>query len=237
MQPRKLVYLCSLALLVAAMGPAAAAAKDKTAPLYAKLKQRFTTHKPGASTGWEFDGALKPFPAGEQVPPQRSATWVFPRGTRIDLRGVTNCDASEEQLASDGLAACPANSLLSSGEGSLFAGAAGIVDVEVHVLAARPDLVALFATESGAVLRVLRVTIDRNRATAILPRVELGSYEAAVTSVHLKLDRAGTRKHPLVRTPKKCPRKGKWKFRYLPHYDEPHGVQRSTNKVRCRRGR
>jgi len=42
---------------------------DTTAPLYAKMKQRFTTERPGARTGWSFDGALKPYPAGVQVPP------------------------------------------------------------------------------------------------------------------------------------------------------------------------
>jgi hypothetical protein len=85
---------------------------------------------------------------------------------------------------------------------------------------------------------MLRVTIDRNRVTAALPRVELpGGYEAAITRFYLKLPRTGTHRHPLLRTPNNCPRKGEWKFVYLPHYDEPYGVQRSTSTVPCRTGK
>jgi hypothetical protein len=39
----------------------------------------------------------------------------------------------------------------------------------------------------------------------------------------------------LLRTPKSCPKSKRWKFTYLPRYDEPYGVQRSTSTVRCRR--
>jgi hypothetical protein len=237
MQPRKLFLLLGLVSAIAALGATPALAKDRTAPLYAKMKQRFTTAKPRHATGWSFDGALKPFPAGQQVPPQRTTNWVFPRGTRLDLRGVQNCRASDQQLISQGLDACPAGSRVGSGEGSLFLGAAGIVDVKVYVFAARPELAAVFATESGTVLRVLRASVHRRRVSAKIPALQLpGGYEASVTRLALKMPRAGTRKHPLMRTPSKCPRKRRWRFVYLPRYDQPYGVQRSTASVRCRRG-
>jgi hypothetical protein len=236
MSSRKLVLFSTLVIAVAALGPAAAPAKDKTAPLYAKLKQRFTTAKSGTSTGWKLDGALKPFPAGEQVPPARGTTFVFPRGTRLDLRGVEQCDASDEQITSEGIAACPAGSQIQSGEGTLFLGLAGILDVKVNSFAAPDGLASVFTTESGTVLRVVRASIERNRVNLTLPKVELPSgYEAAFTSLSLEQPKGGTRKHPLMRTPKKCPKSGKWKFVYLPQYDEPYGVQRSTHSVRCRR--
>ena len=237
MQPRKPFILFGLVIAIAALAATPALAKDRTAPLYAKMKQRFTTAKPGHPTGWKFDGALKPFPAGEQVPPQRTVNWVFPRGTRIDLRGVRNCHASDQQLISQGLDACPRRSRVGSGEAGLFLGAAGIVDVRVYVFAARPELAAVFATDSGTVLRALRASVHRRRVSATIPALQLaGGYEAAVTRLALKMPRAGTRRHPLLRTPKKCPRKRRWRFVYLPRYDQPYGVQRSTASVRCRRG-
>jgi hypothetical protein len=86
------------------------------------------------------------------------------------------------------------------------------------------------------VLRVLRVAVERNRVTSTLPPVQLpGGYELAIFTFKLELQRAGTKKPPLLRTPKICPKGKRWKFVYLPRYDEPYGVQRSTSTTRCRR--
>jgi hypothetical protein len=177
-------------------------------------------------------------PGRGAAPPQRSATFVFPRGTRFDLSGAPNCTASDEELVHDGLGACPERSEVVSGRGFLFLGPAGIVEVGVHVHAARPGFAIAFATDSGSVLRVVRATIDRNRVTATLPAVPLpGDHEVSVTGMSLKGQRFGTRKHPGIRTPRRCPKSGRWTFTYLPRYDQPHGVQRSTSSVPCTRER
>jgi hypothetical protein len=219
---------------LALLAPSAAA--DTTAPLYAKMKQRFTTPKPGHSTGWSFDGALKPYPAGEQVPPQRTVEFVFPKGTRFRAGAVPSCLASDEQITSQGLGACPPDSEVGSGEAGVFLGAAGTATLQTYVFAAAPGLVAVFTSEGGAVLRVLRATVERNNITAILPPVELpGGYELAIFTFKLEIQSAGTKKHPALRTPKTCPKSKRWKFTYLPRYDEPYGVQRSTSTTRCRR--
>ena len=157
-------------VVLALLAPSASG--DKTAPLYAKMKQRFTTAKPGHSTGWSFDGALKPYPAGQQVPPQRSVDFVFPRGTRWRLGAVPSCLASDEQIASEGLGACPAASEVGTGEAGLFFGTAGTLTTGVHVFVAEPEIVTVFTGESGAVLRVLRGTVTRDRVTATLPPVQ-----------------------------------------------------------------
>jgi hypothetical protein len=62
-----------------------------------------------------------------------------------------------------------------------------------------------------------------------------GGYEVSVTGMSLKAARFGTRKHPGIRTPSSCPKSGRWTFTYLPRYDEPYGVQRSTRSVPCSR--
>jgi hypothetical protein len=221
-------------LAVALLAPSAGA--DPTAPLYAKMKQRFTTAKPGHSTGWTFDGALKPYPAGEQVPPQRTVEFVFPKGTRIRPGAVSSCLASDEQITSQGLGVCPADSQVGSGEAGVFLGTAGTATLEAHLFAAEPGLVAVFTSESGTVLRVLRAAVERNHVTTTLPPVELpGGYELAIFTFKLEIERAGSKKRPALRTPKTCPKSKRWKFIYLPRYDEPYGVQRSTSTTRCRR--
>jgi hypothetical protein len=57
--------------------------------------------------------------------------------------------------------------------------------------------------------------------------------EVAVFRLALQLRAAGTSKRPLIRTPRTCPRSGRWTFTYLPRYDPPYGVQRSTSSMRC----
>jgi hypothetical protein len=230
----RLDCICLLGVVGSVLAVAPSAGADSTAPLYAKMKQRFTTERPGARTGWSFDGALKPYPAGAQVPPQRELRFVFPRGTRFRLRSVPNCAASDQQIIADGLAACPAGSRVGSGGATLFLGAAGLLKATAYVVAARPTVAIIFTTDSGTVLRVLRATVNRNRVAATLPAVQLpGGYELAITQVRVSLRRAGTRANPLIRTPKTCPRSGRWKFVYLPRYDDPYGVQRSTSTTPC----
>lgn len=215
-----------------------AAARDITAPLYAKMKQRFTTTKPGAWTGWSTDRALKPFPPGAQPPPARGETLVFPRGTRFDLTGGPNCTASDEEIVRDGLGACPKRSRVGSGEASVHLGAAGNLDLKVYEYLARPGFAYVFTTDSGSVLRVVRSTVQGNRLTITIPRsAPPGGYEPAVTRFSLTTRRAGARKRPLLRTPPRCPQSGRWTFTYLARYDEPYGVQRSTSTMPCARRR
>jgi hypothetical protein len=229
---------CAATAAVIALAFAGVAAAETKAPLYAKMEQHFTTAKPGTWTGWHFEGGLKPFAPGVQVPAQRGARFVFPRGSRFDLSAVRSCDASAEELVAGGVGSCPKSSEIMSGDASLFLGSAGILAVEAHAYVARPGLMVAFATETGVVLRAFRAAVRRNRIEVTLPAVQLGGgYEVSVTGMSLEVSRFGTRRHPGLRTPPKCPKSGRWTFVYLPRYDEPHGVQRSTSSVRCRRER
>jgi hypothetical protein len=234
--PLTAARLGALALGMAGLAVSAPMALgDTKAPLYAKMEQRFTTQKPGASTGWKFDGALKPYPLGVQPPPQRSATFVFPRGTRFDLTGVPTCAASDERIARLGPNACPKRSRVGSGEASLFVGRAGIIKAYPLLFATRRGFAVPFPTDTGVPF-VVRATVNRNRVTVVFPAIEvLGGYELSLTGMSLRVARFGTRKHPGLRTPARCPKSGRWTFTYLPRYDQPYGVQRSTSSVRCSR--
>jgi hypothetical protein len=109
--------------------------------------------------------------------------------------------------------------------------------VRAYAYVARPGLMVAFATGSGTVLRAFRAAIHGNRIEVTLPAVQLGDgYEVSVTAMSLRVPRFGTRRHPFLRTPPRCPKSGKWTFTYLPRYDAPHGLQRSTSSTRCARG-
>jgi hypothetical protein len=211
---------------------------DTLAPLYAKMKQRFTVSHPAARTGWTFDGALKPFPHARQVPPQRGIELLFPRGTRIDLGAVPACRASDQQIASAGLSACPAASRIGSGSAGLALGTTGItLDTNLTILdGGRGRLIVAFTNSAGKVVRVLSGTIAARHLKATFPTLVVpGAGEVAIIRASLALRAAGTLRRPLIRTPPTCPRTGRWTFIYLPRYDPPYGVQRSTSSMRCRR--
>jgi hypothetical protein len=211
---------------LALAGPAAAA--DVTAPLYDHMRQQFTTTEPKASTGWSFDGALQPwFASLNPRPGQQGTTFVFPPGTRFDLTGVPNCAASDEDLRLNGLGACPEGSLVGSGEASLLVGSFTL-PVKLHEFAAGSGF-AVVLTYGGSVLGVLRSTIDDTRVTSTSSPPS-GTW---VTSFRLTNPQGGTDKHPVLRTPPHCPKSGQWTFTYLPVYEEPYGVQRSTSSVPC----
>jgi hypothetical protein len=223
-----------LAFAMAAL--AAPAASDTVAPLYAKMKQRFSVSRVGASTGWSFDGALKPVAAGTTFPPQRAVDFVFPRGTRFNLRAVPRCGASDEQIATEGVAVCPARSRVGSGSAGVALGTSGTLDTRLVVLVGKQRLILVFTTTNGSVVRVLSGTVSRNRVKATFPPVVLpDGSEVAVFRLAAKIGRAGTRQHHLITTPSTCPRSGRWTFTYLPRYDPPYGVQRSTSTERCSR--
>jgi len=170
---KRLHWAIAAVLLVGLSAVASPAVGDTTAPLYTKMKQRFTTERPGARAGWSFDGALKPYPAGVQVPPQRELKFVFPRGTRFRLRSVPNCGASDQTIIADGLAACPAGSRVGTGDATVFLGAAGLLNTTAYVVADSPNVAIVLTTNTGAVLRVLRATVNRNRVAATLPAMKL----------------------------------------------------------------
>jgi hypothetical protein len=238
-----LVLTLALGALLPATAPAnpptISASGDVLAPLYAKMKQRFTTRKPGASTGWVFDGQLVPFDPGVQVPPQRVLHLVYPRGTKFDLttaRGERNCTATDEEITTGGVAACPSQSQTGAGHGTLFLGLIGTWNVDVSLFTARPGLALVITAESGAVLKVIRMTVHRNQVTGdISPTTLPGGYQPAFTQFYLRSEKSGTARHPGMRTPETCPKNGRWKFTYLPVYVEPYGVQRSTSTMRCKR--
>jgi hypothetical protein len=106
--------------------------------------------------------------------------------------------------------------------------------VDVDLFTARPGFAMAIVSETGSVLRVIRLSVDGNEITAKIPPSALpGGYQPAFTQFYMKTVKSGNRRHPGLRTPSKCPKSGHWKFTYLPVYAEPYGVQRSTSTMPC----
>jgi hypothetical protein len=223
----------ALAMVVAGL-LAAEATADTLAPLYAKMRQHFTARRPGVPTAWSFDGALKPFPADQQVPPQRATVFRFPRGTRLDVASVPACAATDDLLIARGASVCPARSQIGTGQAGIFVGPGAPLAARITVLAARHGLRFLLATDSGQPFRVQHATIAGRTIMLNFPPTQVGNgFQAATIRLKLRLGPAGTSRRPLIRTPVRCPSSRHWTFTYLPRYDPPIGVQRSTSTTPC----
>ena len=95
-------------------------------------------------------------------------------------------------------------------------------------------LIIVFTSTAGSVVRVLSGTIKGTHVKSTIPPIVLsGGGEVAVFRLALQLRAGGTSQRPLIRTPRTCQRSGRWTFTYLPRYDSPYGVQRSTSSMRC----
>jgi len=95
-------------------------------------------------------------------------------------------------------------------------------------------LILVFTSTAGSVVRVLSATIKGTHVKSTIPPIVLPrGGEVAVFRLALQLRAAGTSKRPLIRTLRTCPRSDRWTFTYLPRYDPPYGVQRSTSRMRC----
>jgi hypothetical protein len=203
--------------------------------VYEEVHLRFTTASPGARTGWRYRARQRPVPGEEQPPPVRRARILFPPGTVIDTGAVIECEASDDEIRTRGLEACPRSSRLGGGSGTLYIGIAERVKVVLAFFNAKDAVLFTVATQSGAVLRTIRFGV-RGRVLDSgfeSPTTLPGGREAALTSVSLDVRAAGRRSRPWLRTPRRCPRRGAWRFVYDISYDEPWGRQRPYDLSRC----
>jgi len=93
-------------------------------------------------------------------------------------------------------------------------------------------ILLLLTSSAGAVIRVLGGEATSRQVIVRFPRVTLAGGEATLTRFRLTIAKTGTAKRPLVRTPATCPATGVWTWTYLPAFDAPLGVQRSTSEDR-----
>jgi hypothetical protein len=215
-----------------AVGPVARGESE----VYERVLLRFGSTLPGKRTSLTWRVKQRPVAAGEQPPPVRRARIRLPKGSTIDTGAVARCGATEADISARGpAAACPAASIVGTGTGTLYVGDPQHLKLVVSIVNVRDAVLLVIATESGSVLRVVPAAVRGSVFDGTLPRVPLpNGGEAALTSLSVDVPAAGTRSRPLLRTPRSCPRAGRWKFVYDIDYDDPPGRQRPYDYSRCR---
>jgi hypothetical protein len=183
------------AAVVAAAVPAAASA-DTGLGQATSFKAAFTTHHAGRASGLVLRTTGKPPVPPTMEPPAVRQTITFPAGTKLRLRALPQCQATDAELAAQGAAAvCPARTRVGSGRAEGVLGGKP-VGFDLAIYAVRGKLVFAAGKQSFdgvAHGRKLALTVPTLNG-AIAPTL----FRARIDS-------------HIVRTPRTC-RRGGWKF-------------------------
>jgi hypothetical protein len=204
--------------------------------VYESVRLRYTAHRPSSRSGLTYAVRQRRAPAGTQPPPVRGVRFRFHPGTRFDTGATRRCTVAAAELSRRGPAACPPASVLGVGRAIIYIGTPEDVVARATAINVRNGLRVVLQTSMGTVLRVLSARIRGAVVDVTIPRVPLGpGREAALTSFRLDIRAAGTRRRPYLRTPRACPRSGRWRIVYDVAYDDPPGRQRPYDLTRCTR--
>ncbi|HEY0632324.1 MAG TPA: hypothetical protein VGC98_09735 [Thermoleophilaceae bacterium] len=204
--------MCGIGVAIA-MGVAPSA----SAGVRADYKQTFTTSTPGRSTGTDTrilyknpsDPKAKPIPVRREV-------FTFPAGTTYDESVVPDCTASDTQILLQGTSACPAASRLGGSIGDTgmtgFPGPDTAIDVDGWDQ--HGDLVLYGRDHQFGIGAVTRAVRKGQTVTVEVPRNPGGppDGELALRRVHHVFPARSAGRRAYMRTPRKCPRSGFWKF-------------------------
>src|SRR5215213_3062494 len=229
-----------LALAAAVLLSAAAAPAVAEPPRLVKYVDRFTTVRPGASSGRHAETDLVN-PADRDAKPTSFShvRVVFAPGTVVDTGALPRCDASDAELMASGAAACPTSTRVGRGVIDLDSGVPGPgrhLLVDVVFLNARDQLVFVTTQRSNGARVILRGRYSHgNRLDVDVPLVP-GAPPDGAAETHELIDLAahssGGRAY--IRTPRSCPASGRWTNAVT--YTFRDGVtQTFTTHAPCRR--
>jgi len=194
----------SLAVLALAVFAPAAFAQSATAPTIKLKLSRFAKGATGVT-------ATATFGTGDDGKPRiLTATKVtLPKGSVFNMAAVKRCSATQDQInAAGGLEnACPPAAEIGTATAEAYIGDnptpfefSGPIFNYVGGPLVELDLNDVPAYYISSTIKANAVTFDLSNAE---------SLNARATKVNLKIDNAGTKRKPWLRTPKTCP-KGKW---------------------------
>ncbi|MGZ6709616.1 MAG: alpha/beta hydrolase family protein [Solirubrobacteraceae bacterium] len=203
--------------------------------IYSKLDLAFTRSRPHTQTSFTFTSALPASPADLGSPALRKNAFRFPAGTTLDPQAVPACQATDADLASRGVAACPATTQVGTGSADVKLGTGGTLTLRVTAFNASGGRLAIALNQpDGTVIRILRPKVAKRTVTTTLPKVALGAdAEASLTRFSLRLG-GGRPQRPVIRTPATCPAGGHWTIAYTSTYDAPIGTQTIKRTTPCR---
>jgi hypothetical protein len=184
-----------LTAAVLAAVPAAASA-DTGLGQATSFKAAFTTQHAGRAAGLVLRTTGKPPAAPTTEPPAVRQTVTLPAGTKLRLRALPQCHATDAQIAAQGAAAvCPAGTRVGSGraEGALGGKPVGF-DLAVYAVRGKLLFAAGKQSFSG---------VAHSRRLALTVPTLNGAI--APTLFRARIDRH------IVRTPRTC-HGGQWRF-------------------------
>jgi hypothetical protein len=219
---------------------AAVAAPGASAGVRVDYKQMFTTQVPGRSTGTDTRLLYKnpKDPKAKPIPVRREE-FTFPAGTTYDESVVPDCTASDAEIRLFGKSACPAASWIGGGQG----------DTSMTGFGPGEDALDVDAWDDAGVLVVFGRSHDfpaigavarghRKGQTMIVdvPSTPGGppDGESALRRIHHVFPPRSAGKRALMRTPRKCPRSGFWKFSARFTFADG-AVEHDAYRMRCRR--
>jgi hypothetical protein len=221
-----------LALAAAAVLPATAHAGPR-----ADYRQTFTTAVPGASTGMDAQILYKHPDDPEAKPiPVRQEVFTFPRGTGFDNDVVADCEATEIQLTLQGESACPPESRIGAGDGTLMTGFGGEAAMEVDAFDAGDGVLILAGSKDPEIRMATHARRDGRVVTVDVPRSPGGppDGESAIRRVHNVFDAFSDGDSAYLRTPRVCPRSGVWTFHAKFTFADG-AVEENTHAMPCER--
>ena len=217
-------------------GPPAAGAESGSRQ---KAELRFTTEKPGRSTGMKLSIDYRnPRDRDAKPPAVRRLVEKLARGARFDTGVPDLCTASDAELMAEGASACPQDSRVGTGVITFdtgFAEPARFVVVDVVFLNNTDELIFL-ATPRGTGSRVVsRSSLGKRTITGSVPTLPGTPPDgAAIDSAEAKLEPLERNGRSYITTPRDSPDRGRWfnriRFTYA---DGVSQVTRTSNP--CRR--
>jgi hypothetical protein len=201
-------------MLAATALAAVAAPAVAEPPRLARYVDRFTTARPGASSGRHAETDLIDPKNGK--PPSFSHVRVaFARGTAVDTRALPACAASDPELMAQGAAACPAGTRVGTGMADVDTGFPGPnrhVVADTVFLNAPGELVFVFTTRGNCARVVVHGKYSHGRFLDVDVPPLPGTPPDGGSETQEKIDLSAHARngHAYIRTPRACPRSRHW---------------------------
>jgi hypothetical protein len=205
---RRLLF--TLILCLATAGPAAAQSGTRQTATFA-----FAESHPGRPTALHLAiDYLNPADSSAKPPAVQTVVEGLASGARIDTSVPSRCAASDGELTSAGVAACPAGSRVGGGELDLDTGVLGpgrIVHNRVTLLNNTDELILLLEQDGGS-RAVSRARVDGHAFIAEVPPLPGGPPDGftAIKRVRVAIDLVTAGGRGYITTPDSCPSAGRW---------------------------
>jgi hypothetical protein len=183
----------------------------------ADYQQMFTTSVPGASTGSDTQILYKhPTDPNAKPIPVRVEQFTFPEGTQFDNSVAPYCTASDLEVQLRGTAACPPETRMGGGLGTMMTGfpGAGESAMVVDGWNYESGMLLLGRDKQSGIGFPTRARREGRVITVQVPRTPGGppDAEGAIRRVHNVFAARSLGDRAYTRTPSVCPPSGVWTF-------------------------